>query len=452
MATIPHPVDAVLPPRQLFAFGLQHLLVMIASPVTAVFAVGRALDLPATLTANLVSATLLVCGLGTLVQSLGVWRFGSRLPFVMVPGGAPVFIFLGIATLADVQTASGAVLVTAACYVLLLPVFARCLRFFPPVVIGTMLLLVGVNLIAVYGGVIAGRPGTPAFGDPASLGLAMATVLLTVLFVRVLPGTLGQLAVMFGLVAGTLLAAAAGMLRLDAVFAGPALSLPTAFPFGWPKFNLAASLPMVLFSVISMAEATSQTVAVSEVVGRPVDRRRDVPRTILGDALMSLLGGCLGTALIITSGENIGIVRATGVRSRYVTAACGAMLVVLALVAPLARLANAIPAPVVGGTAVVVFAIICGMGIDILRRVDLHAPGNLYTVAAALAIGLLPILVPGMYGRFPAALQIILGNGLAMGTVAAVLFNIVFHHLGRPALAAGPGDAPAAPAQAVRAP
>lgn len=449
MAAIPHSVDAILPPRQLFAFGLQHLLVMIASPVTAVFVIGRTLNLPVTLTVNLISATLLACGLGTLVQSLGVWRFGSRLPFVMVPGGAPVFIFLSIAALTDVQTATGAVIVTALFYALILPVFSRCLRFFPPLVIGTMLLLVGVNLIAVYSGVIAGRPGTPAFGDPAALGLAMATVLLTVLFVRMLPGLLGQLAVMFGLVAGTLIAAASGMMPLDSVLTGPVLSLPTAFPFGWPKFDLLASLPMILFSIVSMAEATSQTIAISEVVGRPVDRRRDVPRTILGDALMSLVGGCFGTSLIITSGENIGIVRATGVRSRYVTAACGAMLVVLALVAPLARLANAIPAPVVGGTAVVVFAIICGMGIDILRRVDLHAPGNLYTVAAALAVGLLPILVPGMYGRFPATLQIILGNGLAMGTIAAVLFNIVFHHLGRPAVAKEPGDVPA---QAARAP
>ena len=452
MATIPHPVDTVLPPRQLVAFGLQHLLVMIASPITAVFVIGRALDLPASLTVNLISATLLACGFGTLLQSLGIWRFGSRLPFVMVPGGAPVFIFLSIAKLSDVQTASGAVIIAALFYALFLPVFARCLRFFPPLVIGTMLLLVGVNLISVYGSVIVGRPGTPGFGDPVGLGLAMTTILLTVMFVRVLPGMLSQLAVMFGLIVGALVAAAAGLLHVDAVLTGPAFSIPSAFPFGWPKFDLLASLPMILFSIISMAEATSQTVAVSEVVGRPVDRRRDVPRTILGDALMSLFGGCLGTSLIITSGENIGIVRATGVKSRYVTATCGAMLLTLALFAPLARLANAIPVPVVAGTAVIVFAIICGMGIDILRRVDLHAPGNLYTVAIALAVGLLPILQPGMYHRFPALLQIILGNGLAMGTVAAVLFNIVFHHVGRPAGAATALDAGSVSAQTLQAP
>jgi xanthine/uracil permease len=336
-------------------------------------------------------------------------------------------MFVSIAKLTDVQTAVGAVLITAVFYAVALPFFARCLRLFPDLVIGTMLLLIGVNLIAIYGSVIAGRPGTPGFGDPGSLGLSMATILLTVLFVRLLPGRLGQLSVMFGLIAGSLVSAATGHLHLAGVLDGPAIGLPRLFPFGAPRFDFLASLPLILFSLISMAEATSQTVAITEVVGRPVNRERDVPRTILGDALMSLIGGCLGTSLIITSGENIGIVRATGIRSRYVTAACGVMLVALALLAPLARLVAVIPAPVVGGTAIIVFSIICGMGIDILRRVDLHVPGNLFTLAIGLSIGLLPILVPGLYGRFPSNLQIILGNGLAMGTVAAVIFNQVFN-------------------------
>jgi uracil-xanthine permease len=427
MARESDPVDAILPARQLFAFGLQHLLVMAASPVTAVFVISRALDLPTALTVNLISATILACGLGTILQSLGLWRFGSRLPFVMVPGGAPVFIFLSIAKLTDVQTAVGAVILTSMFYVLVLPFFARCLSLFPDLVIGTMLLLIGINLIAIYAGVIAGRPGTAGFGDPRSLGLAFATVLLTVLFVRVLPGRLSQLAVMFGLIAGALVAAAAGTVHLDGVFDGAVIGVPALFPFGMPKFDLLAALPLILFSVISMAEATSQTVAISEVVGRPVNRRRDVPRTIMADALMSFIGGCLGTSLIITSGENVGIVRATRVRSRFVTATCGAMLVALALLPPLARLINAIPPPVIGGTAIIVFSIICGMGIDILRRVDLHVPGNLFTLAIALAIGLLPILVPGLYGQFPTTMQIVLGNGLATGTLVAVAFNQLFN-------------------------
>ena len=119
---------------------------------------------------------------------------------------------------------------------------------------------------------------------------------------------------------------------------------------------------------------------------------------------------CLGTSLIITSGENIGIVRATGIRSRYVTAAGGAILIVLSLLAPIARLLNAIPGPVVGGTALIVFSVIAVMGIDILRKTELSEHGNLFTLAAALAMGLLPILVPGVYSKFPQSAQLILGR------------------------------------------
>jgi len=162
------PVDARLPLPQLFAFGLQHVLVMAAVPITSVFLVAKALNLDAALTVNLISATFLVCGLGSLLQSFGPWKFGARLPFVMVPGGAPIVMFLTIAQQRDLKTASGAVILTAIFYFLVLPVFTRCLKYFPKIVIGTLLLLVSVNLVKVYGGIIAGRPGTPGFADPAS--------------------------------------------------------------------------------------------------------------------------------------------------------------------------------------------------------------------------------------------------------------------------------------------
>lgn len=420
-------VDAVLPFSQLLLFGLQHVLVMAAVPITSVFLVSKALGLPAVLTVNLISATFLLCGLGTLLQSFGPWKIGARLPFVMVPGGAPIVMFVTIAQQRDLQTASGAVILTALFYFLVLPVFARCLRFFPRIVIGTLLLLVSVNLVKVYGGIIAGQAGTPGFGDPVNIGLALATVGFTVLFARLFQGRLGQLAVLLGLLAGTLLAALAGLMDFSGVAAGPWWSTPSLLPFGMPRFDLVAALPLLVFSLISMVEATGQTVAVAEAVGRRIDPRDAVPRTVRGDALVSLAGGLMGTSMIITSGENIGIVRATQVRSRYVTAMAGLILVLVALSAPLGRLASAIPTAVVGGTAMVVFAIIGTMGIDMLRKTDLHERGNMFVLAGALTMGLLPIVVPGLYSRFPGLLQQVLGNGLAMGSITAVLLNLLFH-------------------------
>ncbi|RKF46906.1 uracil-xanthine permease family protein [Paraburkholderia fungorum] len=421
-----HSVDARLPAWQLVLFGLQHVLSMAASPVTAVFLVSRMLSLSPGMTVQLIGATFFACGAGTLLQSLGAGPVGSRLPFVMVPGGAPAMLFAVIATQTDLRTAAGAAILTSLFYWLVLPVFARCLRFFPRVVVGTMLLLVSVSLIKIYAGIIVGQPGTPDFARPQSLGLALLTIVATLAVARLFKGTVGRLAVLIGLAIGTCAGWAIGLMPAGSMWAGPLFTLPALLPFGMPRFDVLAALPMLIFSVISMAEATGQTVAVGEITGRKIDMRRDVPRTIRGDAVASLLGSLLGTSLIITSAENIGVVQTTGVRSRYVTATAGAMLMVIALFAPLGRFAYAIPAPVVGGTALIVFAMIGVMGVNLLGKVDLHARGNQYTLAAALVVGLLPILVPNVYASFPGYSQIVLGNGMAAGTLTAIVVNLVF--------------------------
>ena len=309
------------------------------------------------------------------------------------------------------------------------------------------MLLVAINLVKIYGGIITGQPNSPTFADPTSILLALATIAFTLLFARGPGGMRRQPSVLLGLVAGACVAAGLGLMSVTGVISGAVVSLPMVFPFGMPTFDLIAAIPLIVFSVISMAEATGQTIAIADVVGKEINPEKDVPKTIRGDALASLLGGCLGTSLIITSGENIGIVRATGVRSRYVTATGGFILIALSLLAPLGRLVNAIPGPVVGGTAIIVFCVIAAMGVDILRKTDLSEHGNLFTLAAALAMGLLPILVPGVYSKFPQSAQLILGNGLAAGTLTAVLFNIIFHHLRfGTAKSAIAGEAPAAEA------
>ena len=426
LASSGDPADERLPPRSLFLFGLQHVLVMAASPITAVFLVAQTLNLDTALTTSLISATFLICGLGSILQSFGPGGFGAKLPFIMVPGGAPIAIFLAIAVQTDIQTAVGAVLLTSVFYLLALPVFQRLLRFFPPIVVGTMLLLVAVNLVRIYGGTITGKPGSENFADPVNVGLALATIGMTILFARIFTGTLQRIAVMLGLIGGTLLAAALGRIDTSGVLQGSVLTMPQLFPFGMPKFDIIASLSLIVFSVISMAEATGQTIATAEIAGRKGNPLAIVPRTIRGDAAASLVGGMFGTSLIITSGENVGIVRATNVKSRYVTAMAGVILVVIALLAPVSRMATALPGPVVGGTAVIVFSIIGVIGIDLLRRADLREHGAMFTLASGLAMGMLPILVPGIYSQFPQWSQMILGNGLAMGTITAAVVNAMF--------------------------
>ncbi|MBL3963170.1 uracil-xanthine permease [Burkholderia sp. KCJ3K979] len=426
------PVDARLPAWQLALFGLQHVLSMAASPITAVFLIAKVLALPADLTVQLIGATFFACGIGTLLQSLGAGPIGARMPFVMVPGGAPTMLFAGIAAQSGLPTAAGAALLASAFYWVLLPVFTRCLRLFPRIVVGAMLLLVSINLIRIYATIVVGQSGSADFAQPRALGLALATIVATVVVAGAFRGTAGRLAVLVGLMAGATLGWALGaMPALADMWHGPLFTHPVWLPFGMPRFDVLAALPLLIFTAISMAEATAQTVAVGETCGKSISLPRDVPKTIRGDALASLAGALFGTPLIVTSAENIGVVQTTGVRSRYVTAAAGAILIVIALFAPLARLAYAIPAAVVGGTALVVFAMIGVMGIRLLAGVDLHARANQYTLAAALVVGLAPILVPNLYRHFGAPVQIVLGNGMAGGTLAAIATQLAFTALAR---------------------
>jgi len=257
----------------------------------------------------------------------------------------------------------------------------------------------------------------------------MATIGFTVVFYLFFSGVVRQLAVMLGLLAGTALAAVTGVLHGGGAAGGSLVNVPHLMPFGSPQFNLAAALPLMLYSLASMAEATGQTVINAEAVGKEIDKRTDVPKTVRGDALTSLFGGFFGLPLMVTSGENIGIVRVTGVRSRFVTAAAGVVLIVVGFLAPVTRAISVIPTAVVGGTAMVVFGVITVLGVQMLGRSDLDRHTSTFICAVALALGLLPILVPGVYGAFPANFRILLESGVAVGTFTAAVLNILFHHV-----------------------
>ncbi|MFF3341143.1 uracil-xanthine permease family protein [Streptomyces flavidovirens] len=441
-----HPVDESRPIGRILLFGIQHVLVMAATPISAIFLMSATLRLDPGLTVNLLSAAFLLSGIGSLIQSLGPWKFGPRLPFVMLPGGAPLILFLAIAEQHGLPTATGAVIITAAFYFVVLPVFSRLLAFFPALVIGTMIVIVGVNLVKVGALLVTGRPGQPGFADTTNLLLGLATIGFTVAFYWLFTGMLRQLAVMLGLIAGTVLAFALGAVDAGPAAEGGLLSMPQLLPFGSPQFNLLAALPLMLYSLASMAEATGQTVINAEAVGKEIDKRADVPKTIRGDALTSLFGGFFGLPLMVTSGENIGIVRVTGVRSRYVTAAAGVVLIAIGFLAPITRAISIVPSAVVGGTAMVVFAVITVLGVQMLGRADLDRHTNTFICAVAIALGLLPILIPGVYGGFPPSVRILLESGVAVGAFVAAVLNILFHHV-RPRLTRKPPPA-AVPSQA----
>src|ERR1700760_3704546 len=142
-----HPVDEVLPLPKLFALGLQHVLVMYANAVAVPLILGGALHLPKEQIAMLINADLFACGIATLIQTIGIGPFGIRLPIIMGVTAVAISPMLAMAAMPGLGLTGiyGAVIVGGLFGLLVAPVMQHAPRFFPPVVTGTIITMIGIS-------------------------------------------------------------------------------------------------------------------------------------------------------------------------------------------------------------------------------------------------------------------------------------------------------------------
>lgn len=424
-----HPVDEVPPVRQLAAFGLQHVLAMYAGAVAVPLIVGGAMRLPPTDLAYLITADLLICGIATLIQCVGVWRFGVRLPIMQGCTFAAVSPMVLIGTEGGgLPAIYGSVIVAGLAIMLLAPVFGRLLRFFPPLVTGTVILIIGLSLLPVAGNWAAGGVGAEDFGEPRNLALA-AFVLLVVLGVqRFAPVFLSRIAVLIGIVVGLAVAVPFGFTDFGGVKEADWLGISTPFHFGAPTFEVSAIVSMLVVALVTMTETTGDLIAVGEMTDREV-KPRSLADGLRADGFSTVLGGVFNTFPYTAYAQNVGLVGMTRVRSRWVVAAAGGILVLLGLLPKLGAVVAAIPAPVLGGAGLVMFGTVAASGLRTLARVDFQGNGNLTIVAVSVAVGMLPVGVPTAYEKFPDWFQTVMNSGISAGCLTAIVLNLLFNHV-----------------------
>lgn len=424
-----HPVDEVPPVRQLAAFGLQHVLAMYAGAVAVPLIVGSAMKLSAADLAYLITADLLVCGIATLIQCIGFWRFGVRLPIMQGCTFAAVSPMVLIGTTGGgLPAIYGSVIVAGLAIMLLAPVFGKLLRFFPPLVTGTVILIIGLSLLPVAGNWAAGGVGAADFGEPKNLGLA-AFVLLVVLGVqRFAPVFLSRIAVLTGIVVGLAVAVPFGFTDFDGVGGADWLGVSTPFHFGAPTFEFSAIVSMLVVALVTMTETTGDLIAVGEMTDRKVEPR-SLADGLRADGLSTVLGGVFNTFPYTAYAQNVGLVGMTRVRSRWVVAAAGGILVLLGLLPKLGAVVAAIPAPVLGGAGLVMFGTVAASGLRTLTEVDFKGNNNLTVVAVSVAVGMLPVGVPTVYEKFPDWFQTVMNSGISAGCLTAIVLNLLFNHL-----------------------
>ncbi|GGO36749.1 nucleobase:cation symporter-2 family protein [Deinococcus humi] len=425
-----HPVDEVLPPQNMIAFGLQHVLSMYAGIVAVPLVLATALGLDSETVVRIIGASFFMCGVATLIQTIGFPGFGARLPIVQGTTFASVATMIAIGKAYGLPGIFGAVIAGGVLTVLLAPYFSRLLRFFPPVVAGTVILMIGVSLMPVAikwaGG---GVPGTPNFGDPANLGLATLTLVIVLLLTRFGRGFLSRVAVLLGLVIGTIVAAALGLADFSKVASAQWFGFTAPFHFGTPTFSLVPVLSMLLVMLVVMVETTADLLAIGEVTEKDVDAG-DVARGLRADGLSTALGGVFCAFPFTAFAQNVGLVRFTGIKSRFVVAVAGVILMLLGFLPKLSAVVSAIPLPVLGGAGLVLFGTVAAAGVQTLSKVNMNDTRNLIIVAVSVALGVIPSTVPTLYEKLPEQAQLFLDSGITSAALAAIILNILFNIVG----------------------
>jgi uric acid transporter len=423
------PVDAIdriesLP--RLFFFGLQHVLVMYAGTVAVPLILAAALHLPLAQLIALISADLFTSGLATMLQTIGWWKFGARLPLIQGCSFICVPPMILIGNRYGIPTIYGAVICCGLFTMLAGPLYSRLLRFFPPVVIGSVITVIGLSLLPVAGAWLGGGDSASAsFGNPPQLALGVATLVLILLIQRFARGILANLSVLLGLVGGAAIATVTGQVSFAQVAVTPWFAFAHPFLFGRPRFALLPSLILSIAMLIVMTETTGNCLAIGEIAGRKIG-----PETLSGafraDGLSTILGGIFNSFPYNAYSQNTGLLSLSKVKSRYAVAAAGAILVILGLLPKVAALFAAIPRPVLGGASLVMFGMTAAAGIEELARVPYRGTNNGLVVAISLSVGVLPIATPQLFAHTPAAAQLFLNSGIFLTAFTAVLLNIFF--------------------------
>ncbi len=476
MSTTVHPVDEKLPWGRASALGLQHVLVMYAGAVAVPLIIGRALNLPPEQVAHLISADLFVCGIVTLIQAMGATQwFGIKLPVMMGVTFAAVGPMISMAQSTGGHAGAGlifgSVIGAGVISILIAPVISRMLRFFPPVVTGTIIAVIGISLMRVginwiFGNPVgptapsvpnpehlkwlseaqamAGAPGTslppvpkgfavvptipnPKYGDLTGVGISGIVLLTILLIARFGKGFLANISVLMGILVGGVITAAMGLMDFHKVGEAKWFDVILPFEIATPIFDPVLILTMSLVMVVVMIESTGMFLALGDMTDKKISQD-ELTRGLRTDGLGTLIGGIFNTFPYTSFSQNVGLVAVTGVKSRWVCVAGGVILVVLGVLPKMAALIESLPTVVLGGAGLVMFGMVAATGIRILSNVDFQGNrNNAMIVAVSIGVGMIPLVAPNFRQWMPHAIHPLIESGILLASLCAVLLNVFFN-------------------------
>jgi uric acid transporter len=411
------------PPIAAILFGAQHVLIMFSAMVASPLVIGQLLNLPAELRAALITGVMLGCGIGTLISSLGVGWVGARLPLLL--GAYTVYIgpVVQIAKTEGLGAATGALLIGGIALLVISPIIGKIRGLFPPIVVGSLLIITGLTLIKIAMNV-AFAVNTPYFGQSITVIFLLASIVLITTIAALGNRMVGSFSILIALVAIYIVGLLVGLGNFANVAAAPWFRVPSFIPYGiaWP--SVGGLTTIIIYQLVTAIYTMSITIALCVMIGaEPTERR--IRGAVAGDGLGSTIAVIFGGVPLISYDQNVGAISLTGVASRYVVAISGTMLVCMAFLPKIGAVVGMIPPFMLGGTLVFMFGMIVVVGIKIVSQA-LAEQRDVLILAASVGLSMVVNLAPAqVFEVFPATIRILAADGIVIGILVAVLLNLM---------------------------
>lgn len=411
---------------KLLILAFQHVLTMCPASIAVPLILGSALNLDNKTVAFLVSANLFTSGIAVLIQTFGFANIGSKLPLVMGASFAPLGVMISIGGQYGLDTLFGAIIGSGILIFVISFFMEKILVFFPNVVVGSFVTLIGISLIPVAFKDLAGGEGAANFGSVENIMLGGLVLIIIIGLNQYGKGLVRSLSLLIGIIIGTIIAFALGMVDLTPVAQASWFEIINPAKFGTPKFRVDAILMMTIFCVINLIQCIGVFSVLDEVCQTNTDSSTKI-KGLRGVAMGQIFAGLFCSVPSTMFNENVGLIELTNVKSRNVIKMAGLFLIIIGFFPKVAALITIVPKPVMGGATISLFGIILTAGISILSKVDFSTGGNFTIVGISLAVGVGVTVVPNIFDKFPDLLSMLLSNGLFMVSITAIILNVVFN-------------------------
>ena len=412
------------------SLGIQHVLAMYAGAVIVPLIVGGALGLTGEQLTYLVSIDIFMCGIATLLQ---VWKnkfFGIGLPVVLGCTFTAVGPMISIGAKYGITSIYGSILASGLFVIIISTFFGKLVRFFPPVVTGSVVTIIGITLIPVAMNNMAGGEGSADYGSMDNLLLAFGTLIFILVLYKMFTGFIRSVSILLGLVAGTIASMFMGKVNFSEVGEASWFHMAQPFYFGMPTFDIAAILTMILVAMVSLVESTGVYFALGDITDRKLSEE-DLSKGYRAEGLAIFLGGIFNVFPYTAYSQNVGLIQLSGVKKSNVIYAAATFLIILGLVPKIGALTTVIPSAVLGGAMVAMFGMVVAYGIKMLSRVDFSSQENLLIIACSVGMGLGVTAVPELFSKMPEAVRILTDNGIVAGSLMAIFLNLFFNVFSR---------------------